>query len=154
MSDATSVSDGRDFTPSPSFIAPRMALDHIPVDPAPPATTGGTDETEGLAALIRRAINDPGSVTKRAGTRSDPERLDQWQNRALHLLLRPALDARDARVSADALREAASAFQINTWADVVPPALKTQGLPALAVTQAFIDWLRDRADRIAREGQA
>lgn len=53
---------------------------------------------------------------------------------------------RDAAVARTTLLAAADDFQINTWADVVLPAFKTSGLKPLAVTQAFIDWLRDRAE--------
>lgn len=60
---------------------------------------------------------------------------------------------REAAAVKAALLAAAQDFQLNTWADVITPALKTTGIPALAVGQAVVDWLRDRATRTERTGR-
>ena len=57
---------------------------------------------------------------------------------------------RERELRAEVLREAATAFQINTWSDVITPALRTEGIPALAVGQAVVDWLRARANTVLR----
>jgi hypothetical protein len=49
----------------------------------------------------------------------------------------------DAR--ADALREAADAWQVGGWANVLLPKPEPPAVPAIAYSNRVLDWLRDRA---------
>lgn len=53
------------------------------------------------------------------------------------------------QAQAEAVAEVARAWQINGWADVLLPAPKPPAVPAIAYAQRVIDWLRDRANRLA-----
>lgn len=57
--------------------------------------------------------------------------------------------AAEARGAERALRDLTHEWQFKGWADVVPDALNSTGIPALAVGQAVTDWLRARAAQVA-----
>lgn len=112
---------------------------HVSAFPHPLPTEAGDVEALGdqLEAILDGYVSyDPGWCRAAALAVADEVLASDW------------LAQHTAAAGARALREAADDFQINTWADVVTPALKTTGLKSLAVTQAFLDWLRDRADRM------
>ena len=64
-----------------------------------------------------------------------------------------ALAAHDARVRAEALREAADAWQVGGWADDLPKGTARPAL-ILGMAQRATNWLRVRADRLAAGGEA
>lgn len=60
------------------------------------------------------------------------------------------LAAREAAARAEALREAADAWTQGAWSDVMLPKPTPPAVPVIAYSNRMGDWLRDRADSIAR----
>ena len=56
-------------------------------------------------------------------------------------------------IAAQALRDAADAWQWGEWAAITEPAKRPEQVPRiLSIADAVTDWLRARADRIEKEG--
>lgn len=126
-----------DETPAPRSDAPEPST----VD------AGGLSEEEREAlALALGCDNHPPEYGECVTCASRAEQI--WDDAVARIVA-----DREERARAEALREAADAFQVNTWADVITPALKTNGIPALAVGQAVVDWLRARASSAPTEGE-
>lgn len=56
----------------------------------------------------------------------------------------PDIKRTEAHIKAEALREAADEFQMNTWCDVLSGPFQTR----IGNSQAVLDWLRARADSL------
>ena len=54
----------------------------------------------------------------------------------------------DARIKAEALREAANGWTQGEWSNVMLPQPAPPAVPVIAYSNRVGDWLRDRADRI------
>ena len=66
---------------------------------------------------------------------------------------RAALEAVAPLIAAQALRDAADAWQWGGWSTITEPAKRPEQVPrVLGIANAATDWIRARADQIAKEG--
>lgn len=74
--------------------------------------------------------------------------------RAAEARVRLLIDAARAQGAAEALRDAAHAWQTGEWTVLTEP-IKAPEQPQriIGASQAVTDWLRERADRIERDGE-
>jgi hypothetical protein len=75
---------------------------------------------------------------------------NDWREHARRLAASDWLAAREAAARAEALREAADAWTQGAWSDVMLPKPTPPAVPVIAYSNRMGDWLRDRADSIAR----
>ena len=112
-------------------------------------------ETAARAGWISRVLDPRSGATREwcevawddmGGSEPSDERADE------EIYMRAALEAAAPLIAAQALRDAADAWQWGGWSTITEPAKRPEQVPrVLGIADAVTGWIRARADQIEKE---